>query len=117
MTGYLLARLGQAVIVVLGILFIVFAILQLTGDPAALMSPPEATLQDIARLRTQLGFDRPLIEQFGRFLAGAVKGDFGKSLRYREQSAMGVVLERIPATLELTLATLGWAIPVAVVLG
>jgi ABC-type dipeptide/oligopeptide/nickel transport system permease component len=117
MTAYLAARLGQAVVVVLGILFIVFAILQLTGDPAALMSPPEATLQDIARLRTQLGFDRPLLEQFVRFLGGAVRGDFGTSLRYREQSALGVVLERVPATLELTLATLAWAVPVAFVLG
>jgi peptide/nickel transport system permease protein len=117
MTTFLLARVGQAVIVVLGILFIVFAILQLTGDPAALMSPPEATLEDIARLRMQLGFDRPLVEQFGRFLAGAIRGDFGTSLRYREQSALGVVLERVPATVELALATLAWAVPVAIILG
>lgn len=117
MTGFLLARLAQAMVVVLGILFIVFAILQLTGDPAALMSPPEATLEDIARLRTQLGFDRPLVEQFVRFLGGAVRGDFGTSLRYREQSALGVVLERVPATIELALATLAWAVPAALILG
>ena len=117
MTRYLIARLGQAIVVVLGVLFVVFAILQLTGDPAALMLPPEATLEDIERLRTQMGFDRPLVVQFGRFLAGAVRGDFGRSLRYREQSALEVVLERIPATVELTLATLAWSVPMAFVLG
>jgi peptide/nickel transport system permease protein len=116
-TTYLVARLVQAVVVVLGVLFIVFAILQLTGDPAALMLPPEATLADIERFRRQMGFDRPLVEQFVRFLGGAVRGDFGRSLRYRDQPAWEVVIERVPATLELTAATLAWSIPVAFVLG
>lgn len=117
MTTYLVARLVQAVVVVLGVLFIVFAILQLTGDPAALMLPPEATLADIERFRRQMGFDRPLVEQFVRFLGGAVRGDFGRSLRYRDQPAWEVVIERVPATLELAAATLAWSIPVAFVLG
>jgi peptide/nickel transport system permease protein len=116
-TTYLVARLVQAVVVVLGVLFIVFAILQLTGDPAALMLPPEATLADIERFRRQMGFDRPLVEQFVRFLGGAVRGDFGRSLRYRDQPAWEVVIERVPATLELAAATLAWSIPVAFVLG
>jgi ABC-type dipeptide/oligopeptide/nickel transport system permease component len=117
LTRYLAARLAQSLVVVLGVLFLVFAILQLTGDPAVLMLPPEATLEDIQRLRARMGFDRPLVEQFGRFLAGAIRGDFGPSLRYRDQAALEVVMERLPATLELAGATLAWSIPLAFILG
>jgi ABC-type dipeptide/oligopeptide/nickel transport system permease component len=116
-TRYIVGRFVQSVVVVLGVLFLVFVILQLTGDPARLMLPPEATLEDIERLRRQLGFDRPLPVQFAHFLAGAVRGDFGSSLRYRDQPALAVVLERFPATLELTAATLAWSIPLAFALG
>jgi peptide/nickel transport system permease protein len=117
MTRYLARRFTEAVLVVLGVLLLVFVILQLTGDPARLMLPPEATLEDIERLRRQMGFDRPLPVQFVWFLAGAVRGDFGSSLRYRDQPALEVVLERLPATLELAGATLAWSIPVAFLLG
>jgi peptide/nickel transport system permease protein len=116
-TTFLLARLAQSVVVILGVLFLVFVILQLTGDPARLMLSPQATLEDIERLRRQMGFDRPLPEQFLRFLGGAVRGDFGRSLRYTDQPALAIVVERFPATVELTLATLLWAIPVALALG
>jgi peptide/nickel transport system permease protein len=117
MTRYVARRFTEAVLVVLGVLLLVFVILQLTGDPARLMLPPEATLEDIERLRRQMGFDRPLPVQFVRFLAGAVRGDFGSSLRYRDQPALDVVLERLPATLELAGATLAWSIPMAFLLG
>ncbi len=117
MTRYILARFLESVVVVLGVLLLVFVILQLTGDPARLMLPPEATIEDIERLRHQMGFDRPLPVQFVRFLAGAVRGDFGSSLRYRDQPALTVVLERFPATLELAAATLAWSIPLAFLLG
>jgi len=116
-TGYLIARLAQSIVVVLGVLFLVFAILQLTGDPARLMSSPQATLEDIERLRRQMGFDRPLPEQFLRFFAGAVRGDFGPSLRYTDQPALQIVIERFPATVQLALATLAWSVPVALLLG
>ncbi len=117
MTRYVLARFVESVVVVLGVLLMVFVILQLTGDPARLMLPPEATIEDIDRLRRQMGFDRPLPVQFARFLVGAAQGDFGSSLRYRDQPALMVVLERFPATVELAAATLAWAIPFAFVLG
>jgi len=116
-TRYLVARLAQSIVVVLGVLFLVFAILQLTGDPARLMSSPQATLEDIERLRRQMGFDRPLPEQFLRFFAGAVRGDFGPSLRYTDQPALQIVIERFPATVHLALATLAWSVPVALLLG
>jgi peptide/nickel transport system permease protein len=116
-TRYLVARLAQSIVVVLGVLFLVFVILQLTGDPARLMSSPQATLEDIERLRRQMGFDRPLPEQFLRFFAGAVRGDFGPSLRYTDQPALQIVIERFPATVQLALATLAWSVPVALLLG
>jgi ABC-type dipeptide/oligopeptide/nickel transport system permease component len=81
------------------------------------MLSPQATLEDIERVRRQMGFDRPLPEQFLRFLGGAVRGDFGRSLRYTDQPALAIVVERFPATVELALATLAWSIPVALVLG
>ena len=117
MTTFLLARLAQSIVVILGVLFLVFIILQLTGDPARLMLSPQATLEDIERVRRQMGFDRPLPEQFLRFLGGAIRGDFGRSLRYTDQPALAIVVERFPATVELALATLAWSIPVALVLG
>ena len=117
MTSYLAARLVQSIVVVLGVLVLVFLILNLTGDPARLMASPQATLEDIERLRRKMGFDRPLPEQFLRFLAGAVRGDFGHSLRYADQPALAIVIERFPATVELALATLAWCIPVALGLG
>ena len=117
MTTFLLARLAQSIVVILGVLFLVFIILQPTGDPARLMLSPQATLEDIERVRRQMGFDRPLPEQFLRFLGGAVRGDFGRSLRYTDQPALAIVVERFPATVELALATLAWSIPVALVLG
>jgi len=116
-TRYLVTRILHSAVVILGLLLLVFVILQLTGDPARLMLPPEATIEDIERLRHQMGFDRPLPVQFLHFLAGALRGDFGSSLRYKDQPALAIALERFPATLELALATLAWSIPAALVLG
>lgn len=81
------------------------------------MLPPEASQEDVERLRVQTGLDRPLPEQFIRFLAGAARGDFGESLRYRGQPALKQVIQRFPATLTLAAVTLAWSLPVALVLG
>ena len=62
----------------------VFLILHLTGDPAALLLPPDATAEDLAKFRTAMGFDDPWTVQYLRFLRGAVRGDFGQSLRHGE---------------------------------
>jgi peptide/nickel transport system permease protein len=64
-----------------------------------------------------MGLDRPLPEQFIRFIAGAVRGDFGESLRYRGQPALKQVIQRFPATLTLAAVTLAWSLPVALILG
>ncbi len=101
-----------------GVSVVVFLILHLTGDPAALLLPPDATAEDIARFRTAMGFDDPVAVQYLRFLKGAVRGDFGESLRHGEP-AMALVFERLPATFQLAgaglLIALCLAIPAGIV--
>jgi peptide/nickel transport system permease protein len=105
MTKYVLSRLGEALISVLGLLALVFFAARLTGDPAAMMLPIGATPAQIEEFRQAAGLDRPLPVQFATFLAGAVRGDLGTSLQF-QRPALAVVLERLPATLELTAAAL-----------
>jgi len=116
MKAYLLRRLLQSLLVLLGVSAVVFLILHLTGDPAILLLPQDATADDIARLRSQLGFNDPLIVQYLRFLRGAVQGNFGDSLRHGEP-AMSLVLERLPATFELAGAGLLIALCLAIPAG
>ena len=105
MKTFLLRRLSQSLVVLLGISFVVFFILHLTGDPAAVLLPPEASAEDIQRFRESMGFDDPFLVQYARFLGGALQGDFGNSIRHGEP-AFGLVLERMPATFELAGAAL-----------
>ncbi|HEX6080471.1 MAG TPA: nickel ABC transporter permease [Methylomirabilota bacterium] len=118
MKSYLLRRLWQSSLVIFGVSVVVFLILHLTGDPAALLLPPDATAEDIAKFRHDMGFDDPVAVQYVRFLKGAVRGDFGQSIRHGEP-AMGLVVERLPATFELAgaglLIALGLAIPAGIV--
>lgn len=94
----------------------VFALGHLSGDPVLLMVPDEATQEDIAVLRHALGFDRPIHEQFWDFVSRAAQGDLGRSLRYR-QPALPLVLDRMPATLELSAAAMVIALLVAIPAG
>ncbi|HEV8673866.1 MAG TPA: nickel ABC transporter permease [Methylomirabilota bacterium] len=116
MKTYVLRRLAQSLIVLLGISAVVFIILHLTGDPTVLMLPPDATAEEIARFRRAMGFDDPLYLQYWRFLKGAVHGDFGNSLRH-EEPALALVWQRMPATLELTTVALGIALVLAIPAG
>lgn len=116
MAAYLLARLGQAALVVAAALVLVFFLVRLTGDPAVVMLPQEATAAEVVEFRRVMGFDRPLVVQFGDFARRALAGDFGASLHYR-QSAWSLIVERLPATVELAAAALLFAVAVAVPLG
>jgi peptide/nickel transport system permease protein len=116
MRSYLLRRLWQAVLVLFGVSVVVFLILHLTGDPAALLLPPDATAEDVTSFRTSMGFDDPVAVQYLRFLKGALRGDFGESLRHGEP-AMHLVLERLPATYELAGAGLLLALCLAIPAG
>jgi peptide/nickel transport system permease protein len=103
--AYLVSRLAQTALVVFLSLTAVFFLVRLGGDPVLLFLPMDIQAKDVNEFRQRLGFNDPLPVQYGRFLAGAVRGDFGESLRYK-RDAMGLVLERLPATLALGLAAL-----------
>ena len=104
MTYFIFRRTFQSVLTVLGVVTFTFFLVRLAGDPAMLLLPVEASDEDIARLRIALGLDQSWIVQYWKFLANAVSGDFGMSLRQRT-SALALVLERLPATLELALTS------------
>ena len=93
---FLARRLAQSLVVLLGVSFVVFFILHLTGDPALVLLPPDATAEDVERFRAAMGFNDPFIVQYGRFLKGALQGDFGQSVRHGEP-AFHLVVERMPA--------------------
>jgi ABC-type dipeptide/oligopeptide/nickel transport system permease component len=116
MTVFLFRRLLQSLVVLLGVSFVVFFILHLTGDPALVLLPPEATAEDIRRFREAMGFNDPFLVQYGRFLAGALRGDFGQSIRHGEP-AFELVMERMPATFQLSGAALLIALCLAVPAG
>jgi peptide/nickel transport system permease protein len=116
MSVYVARRLAQALIVLLGISIVVFVILHLTGDPTLLMLPPDVSAEEVARFRRAMGFDDPLPVQYWRFLRGVLQGDFGTSLRH-DEPALGLVFERMPATLELTAVGLGIALLLAIPAG
>jgi peptide/nickel transport system permease protein len=98
-------RIGVMLTAFLGATVVIFFILHLTGDPTNLLLPDDATPQQVASFRAAHGFDRPLIVQYWTFLGGLLHGDFGASLRY-QQPALQVVVDRIPATLQLTASAL-----------
>lgn len=105
MIRYLTKRLAYSLIAVLGITLIVFIALNLSRNPVELMLPPSATKEDMEEMREIMGFNDPILVQYGRFLKGAVVGDFGQSYNY-DEPALDVVLERLPATLKLSAAAL-----------
>jgi peptide/nickel transport system permease protein len=115
--AYLLRRLLHAVFVVWGVVTVVFFLVRLTGDPAALLVDATATREEVARARHALGLDRPLLVQYGDFLRSAPRGDFGLSIRER-RPAMRMVLEHFwPATAQLALAAILLAVAVPIPLG
>jgi peptide/nickel transport system permease protein len=116
MSVYVARRLVQSLVVLLGISVVVFVILHLTGDPTLLMLPPDASAEEVSRFRRAMGFDDPLPVQYWRFLRGVRQGNFGNSLRH-DEPALGLVFERMPATLELTAVGLGVALLLAIPAG
>src|SRR5437879_1769695 len=109
MLKFIARRLGQLVPVLLGVSILVFFGMHLVpGDVAQLLLGDKGTEADLQRLRHQLGLDQPVPVQYLRFLAGALVGDFGISLRTR-QSAIWEIGQALPMTIELSLAALLFA--------
>jgi peptide/nickel transport system permease protein len=114
---FLVRRLALTIPVLLGVATLVFSLIHLIpGDPAEAMLGEAAAPQDVAELRTRLGLDRPLLEQYGHFLRGVMHGDLGQSLR-TNQPVTTAILERMPATIELAAAAMLVALVFAIPLG
>ena len=116
MLQYLFKRLWHTVFVLIGISVISFFFIHLSGDPVMLMLPGDASTQEIETLREQLGFNDPIHVQYVRFAWQAIRGEFGNSLYYKIP-AMELILERLPASLELAVAAMLIALLVAVPIG
>ena len=116
MTAYIIRRLLQSVFVLIGVTSLVYCILFLTGDPTFLSVSTDASQEEVERVRRLLGFDRPWYVQYAEFLGKALWGDFGTSLR-QGLPVTQIVLERLPATLELAAAAILIALLVAFPVG
>ena len=120
MTVYVLRRLAQTLLVLFVTSALVFGGLYLVGDPVEILVNPQADQEERARTAAALGLDRPVLEQYGMFLKGMFAGDLGKSFVFG-RPALEVILERMPATLELAflamLMSVGLGIPLGLYAG
>jgi ABC-type dipeptide/oligopeptide/nickel transport system permease component len=111
----LVRRVARLLVVLVGVSLVTFAILQVSGDPVALMMP-EAPESDRAALRQAMGFNDALPVQFARFVANIARGDFGQSFFHREP-ALPLVLARLPTTVLLTLLAMAVSLAIALPIG
>jgi len=116
MLAFILRRLAQAVLVMLTVGFIAFSLFRFVGDPVIFMLGQDATPEDRARITRLLGLDRPFYVQYANFVANAVQGEFGLSLR-QVRPVSQLIVERLPATLELSLVAAAFALVAGVSLG
>lgn len=116
MLAYIIRRLLQALLVMIVMSGLVFVGLYVIGDPVSMMASPEATELDREAIRASFGLDKPLWQQYALFMSHAVRLDFGKSF-LTGQPAMGLILERMPATLELACVAMLVSVGVGVPLG
>jgi peptide/nickel transport system permease protein len=114
--AFLIARIAQSALVLLAMSLLVFTGIYAVGDPIAILASPDSTPEDLARLRAALGLDAPLWTQYGVFLERALHGDLGRSFIHHAP-ALAVILERLPATMELALAALAIALVPGIPLG
>ena len=116
LAAFLAARLVRAPIAVWLVSTVVFVVMRLSGDPVPLLLPADAPRSEYARVARELGTDRPLPVQYAVFLGHVVRGDFGRSIHFREP-AMRVAIGYLPATVELGLTAFALAVLVAVPVG
>src|SRR5258708_4812912 len=111
MRRFLVQRVVRALLTLAILSVVIFLLARATGDPLTLILPPEASAQDRANLAAELGLDRPLVVQYGRFVSQVVRGDFGISL-YHRQPVNELIAERLPNSMRLA----GFAMTVAILL-
>jgi ABC-type dipeptide/oligopeptide/nickel transport system permease component len=113
---FLATRLARALVAVWLVSTVVFVVMRLSGDPVPLLLPPDAPRSEYERVARELGTDRPLPVQYGVFLGNALRGDFGRSIHFREPAAR-VVVGYLPATAELGLTAFALALLIAIPIG
>lgn len=116
MTKYALNRLWQALLVVLAVSTLAFVLLRVVGDPARLLMSPEGSMADLQTIRRVLGLDEPMWLQYVKFLGGIVTGNLGTSYTFGVP-ATELVLERLPATVQLAFSALLLGVPVGIAFG
>lgn len=101
MQRYILIRVAQSVLAIFVVALVVFLLGRMTGNPADMLLPVEATTEDFERIVAHWGLDKPIHVQFYVFISNAITGDFGRSLLYPGQPAKDIVISRLPATIKL----------------
>lgn len=113
---FLLARILRALLTLFGVITLTFVLSRLSGDPIALLLPDTATLADRELMRASLGLDRPWPMQYGNYLTNLLKLDLGRSIAYA-RPALDVIVERVPATVELGLSAMLLSVLISIPLG
>jgi peptide/nickel transport system permease protein len=116
MLGYALRRLLHGIVSIIGASILIFVISRMTGDPIVLLLPVDAPQALIDQTREAMGLDKPIWMQYLIFAGKALTGDFGNSYRW-QVPALGLIMERLPATMELAIAALMFSVALAVPLG
>jgi peptide/nickel transport system permease protein len=116
MARFVIIRILQAIVTLIVISMVVFALARASGDPVMLMAPAMATLEDIEAVRQHLGLDKPIYEQYWIFLENVIHGDFGKSIISR-RNVSTMIVERLPNTISLGFTAIVVGILVSIVLG
>lgn len=116
MQRFLMRRFFIAIVTILAVSLVIFIMSRATGDPRVLLLDDYSTMEDWDRLGAELGLDKPYYQQYGIFIKDALKGEFGDSIQ-QGRPAMHIVLERLPATLQLAAAAFGLSIIIGVPLG
>src|SRR6478609_656333 len=116
MIAFVLRRLIQAIIVMVVVAFVAFLLFQYVGDPVVFLLGQDAKPEQIRQLRADLGLDRPFFVQFWHFLVNAMQGEFGLSLRQGAKVSR-LILERLPATLELSIVAAVLALVIGLPMG
>ena len=116
MTAWLARRIGQALLVIVAMTLVVFIGLHAIGNPADILIGEDLNQHERLEAIARLGLDRPLWQQYLAFVEGALRGHLGRSFVYQED-AVRLILQRLPATLELAVSALVMAVVVGVPLG
>lgn len=116
MAAIVARRVGQGLLVIVVLSMLAFVALYAVGDPTTILLDPQSTPEDVARFRADMGLDKPIAEQYARFMWRLLHGDLGVSFVFRESTGR-IVMERLPATLELASTAMLLAMAVGVPLG